>query len=68
MSELLKRLLKLNISPEEQRVLDALNASTITSRKVVGRGTLTVNVKDITSSEKFREYSIKATRIVSYQR
>jgi len=67
MPTLLKRLLRLDISPEEQRVLDILNASEIKSRRVVGRGTLTVNVKEVTSTERFRILSEKASQIVAYK-
>jgi len=68
MKEFLKRILKISLSTDDQRVLNVLNSSTITSRKVVGRGTLTVNVSEITGSEKFKEYSDKASAIVSSQR
>jgi hypothetical protein len=67
MTEFFKRILKLSLSAEDKAVLAALNASTA-SRKVVGRGTLTVNVSDITGSQKFKEYSEKAAAIVSSQR
>jgi hypothetical protein len=68
MTEFFKRILKLSLSTEDKEVLAALNASTVTSRKVVGRGTLTVNVSDITGSQKFKDYSEKAAAIVSSQR
>jgi len=68
MPEFLKRILKLSLSTEDKKVLEALNASKVTSRKVVGRGTLTVNVSDITGSKKFKKYSDKAAEIVFSQR
>lgn len=67
MTELLKKLFKLALSVEDQRVLDALNSSDVTSKRVVGRGTLTVNVSDITSSAKFKKYSQQASEIVASQ-
>jgi len=66
MTDFFKKILKLTLSAEEQRVLNALNSSSA-SKRVVGRGTLTVTVSDITSSEKFRSYTEKASVIVSSQ-
>ncbi|MGO2127516.1 MAG: hypothetical protein ACTH4U_02165 [Pseudoalteromonas prydzensis] len=66
MTDFLKRLFKLNLSAEEQHVLNALNTSSA-SKRVIGRGTLTVKASDITSSDKFRTYTEKASVIVSYQ-
>jgi hypothetical protein len=67
MKTLLRKLLKLTLSVEDQRILDALNSSKSQTKRVVGRGTLTVNVKDITSSAKFKEYSKLASQIVASQ-
>ncbi len=67
MSKFFKEFFKLNLTAEEQRVLDALNSSDVISKRVVGRGTLTVKVSDITSSDKFKSYSAKASTIVSCQ-
>jgi hypothetical protein len=66
MPKLLRKLLKLTLSVEDQRILDALNSSKITSKRVIGRGTLTVNVSEITSSDKFKEYSKQASNIVAH--
>ena len=66
MPKLLRKLLKLTLSVEDQRILDALNSSKVTSKRVIGRGTLTVNVSDITSSDKFKEYSKQASNIVAH--
>jgi S-adenosylmethionine:tRNA-ribosyltransferase-isomerase (queuine synthetase) len=66
MRKLLKKLLKLELSVEDQRVLDALNSSKVASKRVIGRGTLTVNVLEITGSDKFKEYSKQASNIVAH--
>jgi hypothetical protein len=66
MPKLLRKLLKLTLSVEDQRILDALNSSKVTSKRVIGRGTLIVNVSDITSSDKFKEYSKQASNIVAH--
>lgn len=67
MTELLKKLFKLALSVEDQRVLEALNSSSVASKRVIGRGTLTVTVSDVTSSEKFKNYTRKASEIVASQ-
>jgi hypothetical protein len=67
MTELLKKLFKLALSVEDQRVLEALNSSSVASKRVIGRGTLTVTVSDVTSSEKFKNYSKEASKIVASQ-
>lgn len=67
MTKFFKEFFKLNLTAEEQKVLDALNSSDVVSKRVVGRGTLTVKVSDITSSDKFRSYTEKASTIVSSQ-
>ena len=66
MPKLLRKLLKLELSVEDQRILDALNSSKVTSKRVIGRGTLTVNVSEITGSDKFKEYSKQASKIVAH--
>lgn len=58
----LKKLLGLNISDEEQKILDALNASTVT-RRVIGRGTLILNVSELYETEKFKRYQRLARSI-----
>lgn len=69
MIEFLKRLFKLSLTAEEQKVLDTLNASDVTSRRVVGRGTLTIlDVTEMTHSEKFRKHSEQASQIVEAQK
>ena len=59
----LKTLLGLKISDEEQMILDALNASTVT-RRVIGRGTLILNVTELYETEKFKRYQRLASGIV----
>jgi hypothetical protein len=66
MRKLLRKLLKLELSIEDQRILDALNSSKVSSKRVIGRGTLTVNVLEITGSDKFKEYSKQASKIVAH--
>ncbi len=52
---------------EEREILEAIKASGITSRRVVGRGTLTLDVREVTQSEKFKEYAEEAHKIVHQQ-
>jgi hypothetical protein len=66
MRKLLRKLLKLELSIEDQRILDALNSSKVSSKRVIGRGTLTVNISEITGSDKFKEYSKQASNIVAH--
>ena len=67
MIDYLKRFFKLTLSAEEKSVLNALNSSSA-SKRVVGRGTLTVKASDITRTAKFKEYTEKASVIVSCQK
>lgn len=63
-SDTVRTLLNINVTPEEQRVLDLLDASGVKSRKVVGRGTLVVDPIEITSSPEFAGYCKQARKIV----
>mgnify|MGYP000032352082 CR=1 FL=1 len=46
------------------KAIEDIEASGIKSMRVVGRGTLTVDVKEVTQTEKFKEYAQKAHEIV----
>lgn len=63
--DFLKRLIGVNLSEHEKDVLKALRTSEVTSRKVSGRGSLTMNAIEITQTRKFREYTEKASAIVN---
>ena len=65
MPKFLEKILKLSLSSEDEKVLQALKDSEVTSRKVIGRGTLTVKASDITASKNFKAYSEKASKIFS---
>jgi hypothetical protein len=67
MTNLIKKILGVYVSSDEQRVLDAIDQSGLKSMKVVGRGTLTVDPKEVTSSEKFKAYAEQAKSVVNRQ-
>lgn len=60
-------MLGIYIAPEERKVLDAINSSGLTSMRVIGRGTLTVDAKEVTKTEKFKGYVKQAKIIVEQQ-
>ncbi|CAE6947075.1 hypothetical protein ACOMICROBIO_GDFFDHBD_03401 [Vibrio sp. B1REV9] len=68
MPSFLKRLLLLTVSEQEKKVLVALQTSEVTSRRVVGRGTLTVDAIEVTRTRKFQEYAEQASQIVNSSR
>lgn len=49
---------------DEQKVLDAIMKSALTTMRVIGRGTLTVNTKEVTQTEEFKKYAKLAQQIV----
>jgi hypothetical protein len=61
MSNLIKKLL---INSDEQKVLDAIIQSGLKTMRVVGRGTLVVDAKEVTGTDKFRSYAEQAKKIV----
>jgi hypothetical protein len=67
MINLIKKILGVYVSPDERRVLDAIDKSGLKSMKVVGRGTLTVDPKEVASSEKFKAYAEQAKSVVNQQ-
>ncbi|EGR2840680.1 hypothetical protein [Vibrio cholerae] len=68
MPNFLKKLLLLTVSEQEKKVLIALQTSEVTSRRVVGRGTLTVDAIEVTRTRKFQEYAEQASQIVNNSR
>jgi hypothetical protein len=52
------------VNDDNKYLVEALKVSEITSRRVIGRGTLTVNANDIIKSESFRREVIDAAEIV----
>ena len=57
-----KRLFSVN--SDEQKVLDAIKESGLKSMRVIGRGTLVVDAKEVTSTDKFKVYAREAKKIV----
>ncbi|MEZ9471001.1 hypothetical protein AB4211_11550 [Vibrio lentus] len=68
MPSFLKKLLLLTVSDQEKKVLTALRLSEVTSRRVVGRGTLTVDAGEVTRTLKFKKYAEQASEIVNNSR
>lgn len=64
MTNLIRKLFHISISSEEQRVLDAIKDSGLKSMRVVGRGTLVVDAKEVTNTDKFKDYAKEAKKIV----
>lgn len=62
MSNLIRKLF--SISSDEQKVLDAINDSGFKSMRVIGRGTLVVDTKEVTNTNKFKSYAEEAKKIV----
>ena len=65
MTDFWMKIFRLSLTADEQKVLDALNASEITSRRVIGRGTLTMDVAEVTRTAKFKKYSQQTSQIVA---
>lgn len=49
---------------EEEKVLAAIKESNLQTMRVVGRGTLVVNTREVTKTDKFRKYAELAEQIV----
>ena len=65
MTGLIKDIFGFGLSDEDKKVLSAISESGLTTMRVVGRGTLIVDAKEVTNTRKFKEYSKKARRIVA---
>ncbi|VAW75776.1 hypothetical protein MNBD_GAMMA12-1352 [hydrothermal vent metagenome] len=63
MTDIFKKIIGTYVAPDEQEVLNAINNSGLKSMRVVGRGTLTVDTKEVTNSPKFKEYVQQAKQI-----
>jgi hypothetical protein len=61
MPSLIKRLLT---NSDEKKVLEAIKESGYTTMRVVGRGTLVVDAKEVTGTDKFKKYTEQAKEIV----
>jgi hypothetical protein len=61
MSDLIKKLLT---NSDEQKVLDAIIQSGLKTMRVIGRGTLVVDAKEVTGTDKFKSYTEQAKQIV----
>ncbi len=69
MVEFLKHLIPaLRLDEEEQRILEAIEKSGFTTMRVVGRGTLTVDPREITNSAEFKRYTEKARLLVEAEK
>lgn len=51
-------------SDDEKKVIEALKNNGTGSMKVIGRGTLVMDAKDVTSSKKYKDLLAKADKIV----
>jgi len=63
-TNLFKKIIGVSVNPEEQKVLDAINESGLQTMRVVGRGSLTVDSKEVTNTAKFKTYVEQARSIV----
>lgn len=52
------------LSPEDKKILDSINRSGLKTMRVVGRGTLMVDAKEVTNTHQFKDYSKKAEQIL----
>ena len=66
MVDFIKKITGTYIDAEEQQVLDALAESGLESRRVVGRGTLTVDPKEVTNTDQFKKYADLAKDVVEH--
>lgn len=64
MADLIKKMLGTYIDPDKQKVLEAINNSGLKTMRVVGRGTLIVDAKEVTNTKKFKDYVEQAKSIV----
>lgn len=55
---------KSSFTEDERKLIQALKDSNIKSHRVIGRGTMVVDVQEVRSTEKFQEYAKKAKKIV----
>lgn len=63
MTDIFKKIIGTYVAPDELEVLNAINSSGLKSMRVVGRGTLTVDSKEVTKTDKFKTYVRQAKRI-----
>ncbi len=68
MARLIKKMFGIYVDPDEQKILNAIDNSGLQSMRVVGRGTLMVDAKEVTSTEKFKAYAKQAKIIVDQSR
>ncbi len=64
MTDLIKKIFGVYVYPDEQKVLDAINKSGLKTMRVLGRGTLWVDSKEVINTEKFKAYVEQAKSIV----
>lgn len=64
MKDIIKKIFGVYVTPDEQKVLDAIDQSGLKTMRVIGRGTLTVDVKEVTNTEKFKGYVAQAKHII----
>ena len=64
MIDLIKKIFGVYVTPDEQKILDAIDQSGLKTMRVIGRGTLTVDVKEVTNTEKFKGYVAQAKQVV----
>lgn len=55
----------INPSDDEKKIIEALKKNSSKSMDVVGRGTLVMDAKEVTNSEKYKKLLANADRILS---
>lgn len=64
MPNLIKKLFSTDLDEEEKKVLNAIKRSGLKTMRVVGRGTLIVDTREVTNTDKFKSYARQAKEIV----
>ncbi len=64
--EFIRKLTGTHVDEEERRILDAIKDSGLKSMRVVGRGTLVVDPREVTGTEKFKQYVSQARQMVKH--
>ena len=65
MSKISKQIREFFSSEDEKKILDLIEKSEFKTRRVIGRGTLTIDSKEVFHSPKFKKYKKKKKKIVN---
>ena len=66
MPDIIKKIFGVYVDQDERKVLEAINQSGLKSMRVIGRGTLLVDPKEVTNTDKFKSYVEQAKSIVGH--